>query len=432
MEPITLKKHLFKAVTIQLPASKSISNRALIINALSGTGVMPQNVSDCDDTRVMLRALNGQNSRNEQGIEVIDIMAAGTAMRFLTAFLSVTPMYSDSIPQPRIITGTERMQNRPIALLVDALKLLGADVTYLAKEGFPPLCIVGQKLKGGKVVLSSQVSSQYISAMLMVGPILEKGLTLELKGDIVSRPYIDMTLGIMQQFGAETTFEGNTIQVKPTGYTPIPYYIENDWSASSYWFELAALTPGSEIRLPGLFKESLQGDQGVKDIFKCLGVEATFEEETESGSQEGIPSSTLVLRNTGKAAERLDIDMLRIPDLAQTIVVTCCMLDVKFRITGLQSLKIKETDRIYALRTELAKLGYVINEENDSILWWEGERCAKAEDCSIDTYEDHRMAMAFAPCCQVLGEITINNPQVVSKSYPKFWEDFSSITCQIQ
>ena len=426
MEPKTLNKGLFKALTIHLPASKSISNRALVINALSGAGVMPQNVSDCDDTRVMLRALAGQNARDEQGREVIDIMAAGTAMRFLTAYLSVTPPQEGQGSQARILTGTERMQNRPIGLLVEALRHLGADIAYVGREGFPPLCIQGRRLKGGEVTLPGHLSSQYISAMLMVGPILEKGLTLHLEGEVVSRPYIDMTLGIMRSFGAEATFEGSTLGVEPTGYKPIPYYIENDWSASSYWFEMVALTPGSEIRLPGLFKESLQGDQGVLDIFGHLGVEASFEEQAAGGDARTGHASVLVLRHTGRVDERLDIDMLRVPDLAQTVVVTCCMLGVKFRISGLQSLKIKETDRIFALRTELAKLGYVVREEDDSVLLWEGERCDMASDCSIDTYEDHRMAMAFAPCCQVLGEVVINNPQVVSKSYPRYWDDLGT------
>ncbi len=423
MEPKTLKKRLFKALTIHLPASKSISNRALIINALSGAGVMPQNVSDCDDTRVMLRALAGQNARDGQGREVIDIMAAGTAMRFLTAYLSVTPPREGEAPSARIITGTERMQNRPIGLLVEALRHLGADIGYVGREGFPPLCIQGRRLEGGEVTLPGHLSSQYISAMLMVGPILEKGLTLHLEGEVVSRPYIDMTLAIMRSFGAEATFVGSTLRVEPTGYKPIPYYIENDWSASSYWFEMVALTPGSEIRLPGLFRESLQGDQGVLDIFRHLGVEASFEELAADGAG---PASVLVLRHTGRVAERLDIDMLRVPDLAQTVVVTCCMLGVRFRISGLQSLKIKETDRIFALRTELAKLGYLVREEDDSVLLWEGERCEVAADCSIDTYEDHRMAMAFAPCCQVLGKVVINNPQVVSKSYPGYWTDLDT------
>lgn len=401
MTQIVVSKSAVLPGEVVLPASKSISNRALIISALSGTKDVPENVSECDDTFVMVRALGAP-----AGQETIDIMAAGTAMRFLTAYLCV----QESVE--RVLTGTERMKHRPIAILVDAMRSLGADIEYVGEEGFPPLRIKGKSLAGGSIELAGNVSSQYISAMLMIGPVLKEGLTLTLTGGIVSRPYIDMTLSIMREFGAVATFEGNVIRVEPTGYKPIPYYIENDWSASSYWYEMVALTPGGEVRLPGLFAESLQGDQGVKDIFGMLGVETSF-------------GDGVLLRHTGKRVERLDIDMLRVPDLAQTVVVTCCMLDVPFRITGLQSLKIKETDRITALRTELRKLGYVIGEENDSVLLWDGTRCEADEQPAIDTYEDHRMAMSFAPCCQVLGEIRINNPEVVSKSYPTFWKEFT-------
>lgn len=401
MTQIVVSKSAVLPGEVVLPASKSISNRALIISALSGTKDVPENVSECDDTFVMVRALGAP-----AGQETIDIMAAGTAMRFLTAYLCVQE------GEERVLTGTERMKHRPIAILVDAMRSLGADIEYVGEEGFPPLRIKGKSLAGGSIELAGNVSSQYISAMLMIGPVLKEGLTLTLTGGIVSRPYIDMTLSIMREFGAVATFEGNVIRVEPTGYKPIPYYIENDWSASSYWYEMVALTPEGEVRLPGLFAESLQGDQGVKDIFGMLGVETSF-------------GDGVLLRHTGKRVERLDIDMLRVPDLAQTVVVTCCMLDVPFRITGLQSLKIKETDRITALRTELRKLGYVIGEENDSVLLWDGTRCEADEQPAIDTYEDHRMAMSFAPCCQVLGEIRINNPEVVSKSYPTFWKEFT-------
>lgn len=401
MTQIVVSKSAVLPGEVVLPASKSISNRALIISALSGTKDVPENVSECDDTFVMVRALGAP-----AGQETIDIMAAGTAMRFLTAYLCVQE------GEERVLTGTERMKHRPIAILVDAMRSLGADIEYVGEEGFPPLRIKGKSLAGGSIELAGNVSSQYISAMLMIGPVLKEGLTLTLTGGIVSRPYIDMTLSIMREFGAVATFEGNVIRVEPTGYKPIPYYIENDWSASSYWYEMVALTHGGEVRLPGLFAESLQGDQGVKDIFGMLGVETSF-------------GDGVLLRHTGKRVERLDIDMLRVPDLAQTVVVTCCMLDVPFRITGLQSLKIKETDRITALRTELRKLGYVIGEENDSVLLWDGTRCEADEQPAIDTYEDHRMAMSFAPCCQVLGEIRINNPEVVSKSYPTFWKEFT-------
>lgn len=411
--------------TVTLPASKSISNRALIINALSGAGVTPQNLSDCDDTMVMIRALDllGRSNEPTASTPVIDIMAAGTAMRFLTAYLSVTT-------GERIITGTERMRHRPISILVDALRQMGADIEYVENEGFPPLCIRGGKLDGGSISLPGNVSSQYISAMLMIGPVLTNGLTLTLTDGVASRPYIDMTLSIMRQFGAEASWTSDsTIHVAPKAYRAIPYYIENDWSASSYWYEMVALTEGSEVRLPGLFENSLQGDQTVKDIFENLGVATNHTSMNIDGrSVEGV-----VLRHTGKKAEVLNIDMLHCPDLAQTVVVTCCMLGVRFRITGLQSLKIKETDRILALQTELKKLGFIVKDENDSILAWDGERCEPNRETStdgtphlsaIDTYEDHRMAMSFAPCSQVLGEIYINNPEVVSKSYPTFWNEF--------
>ena len=412
----------FSCKKVVLPASKSISNRALIINALSGKGVTPENLSDCDDTFVMVRALKQVESEimnKESGTQdptpsadsdlpVIDIMAAGTAMRFLTAFLSVTE-------GTRVITGTERMRHRPISVLVDALRTLGAEIAYTGEEGFPPLRIMGRTLQGGEISLPGNVSSQYVSALLMIGPRMQNGLRLKLTGDIVSRPYIDMTLGIMQEFGAKAAWTtGDMITVEPVPYAPIPYYIENDWSASSYWYEMAALTPGSTVTLPGLFEKSWQGDQAVKDIFVQMGVETEF--LPDNGGVE--------LHHTGKRAERLELDMVRQPDLAQTVVVTCCMLEMPFRITGLQSLKIKETDRIHALITELRKLGYVISEAEDSILYWNGEHCEPAAQPAIDTYEDHRMAMSFAPCAQVLKEIRINNPQVVSKSYPTFWEEF--------
>ncbi len=408
-------KEEFSAKKVCLPASKSISNRALIINALSGKGVTPENLSDCDDTFVMVRGLEMENGKQkaEGGKEelVIDIMAAGTAMRFLTAFLSVTE-------GERVITGTERMRHRPISVLVDALRSLGADIRYVDEEGFPPLRITGRPLEGGEISLPGNVSSQYVSALLMIGPKLQKGLHLTLTGEIVSRPYIDMTLGIMREFGAEASWSSECeISVLPTPYKPIPYYIENDWSASSYWYEMVALTEGSEVVLPGLFEQSWQGDQAVKDIFEQLGVATTF-----------LPDNGGVrLSRTGSCTNHLNIDMLRQPDLAQTVVVTCCMLDVPFRITGLQSLKIKETDRILALRTELKKLGYVIGEAEDSILFWDGERCEPEVEPAIDTYEDHRMAMCFAPCAQKYGHILINNPQVVSKSYPTFWKEFQVV-----
>ena len=392
--------------TIQLPASKSISNRALIINALAESNCTPNNLSDCDDTRVMIKALT-------QDEETIDIMAAGTAMRFLTAYLSVTP-------GERIITGTTRMQQRPIQILVNALRELGAEISYTNNEGFPPLHIKGVELKGNEITLKGNVSSQYISALLMIGPALKNGLTLHLSGEIISRPYINLTLQLMQDFGAKAAWtSSDSISVAPQPYTSIPFTVESDWSAASYWYQIAALSPKTEIELLGLFRNSYQGDSRGAEVFSRLGITTEF-------TTKGVK-----LKKTGKAPERLEEDFIDIPDLAQTFVVTCALMNIPFRFTGLQSLKIKETDRIAALKNELKKLGYVIKEENDSILMWNGERCEPEETPVIATYEDHRMAMAFAPAIICHPTMQIADPQVVTKSYPGYWEDLRQAGFQI-
>ena len=381
--------------TIQLPSSKSISNRALIINALGNGTHHPENLSDCDDTRVMIRALNDDK-------ETIDIMAAGTAMRFLTAYLSVTP-------GTRIITGTERMQQRPIQVLVNALRELGADIEYVANDGFPPLRITGRELRKDTISLPGNVSSQYISALLMIAPVLTNGLTIRLTGDIISRPYINLTLQLMNDFGVRAEWtDDHRLKVEPQAYHSTPFYVE---SAASYWYQIVALSKEAEVTLPGLFKDSYQGDSQVAGIFRSLGVETIYKDKA------------VILKKNGKSVERLDYDFINQPDLAQTFVVTCALLNIPFRFSGLQSLKIKETDRMAALITEMRKLGYILHETDGSVLSWEGERCTTEEHPAIDTYEDHRMAMAFAPTCLALPEILINNPQVVSKSYPRYWED---------
>lgn len=384
--------------TIQLPSSKSISNRALIINALGNGTFRPENLSDCDDTQVMIHALN-------DGKETIDIMAAGTAMRFLTGYLSVTS-------GTRIITGTQRMQQRPIQVLVNALRELGAGIEYVANDGFPPLRITGRKLKKDTISLPGNVSSQYISALLMISPVLSNGLTLTLTGEIISRPYINLTLQLMNDFGAKAGWlNDHQLRVEPQPYQSIPFYVESDWSAASYWYQIAALSAEAEVTLPGLFEASYQGDSKVAEIFRSLGIETIYGDKT------------VTLKKTGSRVERLDYDFINQPDLAQTFVVTCALMNIPFRFSGLQSLKIKETDRMAALIKEMGKLGYVLRESEDSVLSWDGERCEVAADAAIDTYEDHRMAMAFAPACVVMPEIKINNPQVVSKSYPRYWED---------
>ena len=396
--------------TIKLPASKSISNRALIIHALSGGAILPDNLSDCDDTTVIINAL--QNNPHE-----INIEAAGTAMRFMTAFLSVKD------GEEHVLTGTERMKHRPIGVLVDALRHLGADIKYAGEEGFPPLHIKGRKLEGGLLEVPGNISSQYISALLMIGPTLKNGLTLRLTGDVISRPYIDLTLWTVREFGADADWSDfETISVAPKPYKERTYFIENDWSAASYWYEMMALSTheDDEIRLEGLMDGSKQGDSSVRYIFSLLGVKSTFESR-----KEGVPT-TVTLRHTNRCVPRLEYDFVNSPDLAQTFVVCCALKNVHFHFTGLSTLKIKETDRIEAMKKEMRKLGYVIHDKNNSELIWDGERCMPEIEGGIDTYEDHRMALSFAPASLCIDGLSINNPQVVTKSYPHFWEDIKS------
>lgn len=396
--------------TIELPASKSISNRALVIHMLSGGATLPQNISDCDDTEVIVEAMR-QNLPPE-----INIKAAGTAMRFMTAYLSLTT-------GTHVLTGTERMKHRPIGTLVDALRMLDADIEYVGEQGFPPLRITGKALQGGDLEMSGSISSQYISAMLMIGPMMERGLTLHLTGDIISRPYIDLTLWMMNEYGAHAEWtSADTITVEAKPYQPRDYFIENDWSAASYWYELLALSddPEATVRLTGLTDGSKQGDSVTRYIFSLLGVKTMFQTK-----KQGVPQ-TVTLKRNGRCVPKLEYDFVNSPDLAQTFVVTCLAKNIPFHFKGLSTLKIKETDRIEALKREARKLGFVVESRNDSELLWEGLRCEPDYEAGIDTYEDHRMALAFAPFALKQPGLIINNPQVVSKSYPKFWEDLEA------
>lgn len=383
--------------TITLPSSKSISNRTLILNALSGCPQDIQNLSDCDDTEVLVKALGFEKCD-------FDIKAAGTAMRFLTALLATKE-------GSWTITGTERMKNRPIKLLVEALTTVGGKIEYMEKEGFPPLRIHGSQLQGGKISMAGNVSSQYISALLMIAPLMKNGLTLQLKGEVVSKPYIHLTIELMKIFGVDAEWNGATIDIHPQSYKPVSFTVESDWSAASYWYEIAALSK-VEITLKGLFENSLQGDSAVARLFEPLGINTVF---TAGG---------VILKQADRQTQTMEYDFEDEPDLAQTFVTTCCLLNIPFHFTGLQSLKIKETDRIEALKNELRKLGYLLEDSNNSILTWDGKRCEAEATPTIKTYEDHRMAMAFAPAALVRQHgITIANPEVVSKSYPYYWED---------
>ena len=408
---------------INLPASKSISNRALIINALSGSKEVPENLSNCDDTDVMVAALRDMPYE-------INIKAAGTAMRFTTALLSVTE------DEEHVITGTDRMKHRPIEVLVNALRNLGADIEYAGEEGFPPLKIRGKKLAGGLLEIPGNVSSQYISALLMIGPRLTNGLTLRLTGDIISRPYIEMTICTMQEFGANVEWaDASTICVKAGGYKERPFFIENDWSASSYWYEMAALmniaatqhqAPKSLITLTGLMDGSRQGDSAIRYMFSVLGVKTSF------ATRKKLVPTNVALKAQKCTMPRFDFDFINQPDLAQTLVVCTALMGIPFRFSGLQTLRIKETDRIAALKKEMKKLGYVLDDSEEGVLSWDGTRCEPDKEPAIDTYEDHRMAMAFAPAAILFPGLIINNPEVVSKSYPQYWENLTEAGFEIQ
>ena len=373
------------AVDVDLPASKSISNRALTIAAMAD-GCSIDNIADCDDTNAMRRALLTQSAQAN-----VNIGAAGTAMRFLTAYFASQPWRSV------LLDGTPRMRKRPIGELVEALRLCGADIDYYASEGYPPLWIEGRHLKADAPLrMRGNVSSQYVSAMMMVAPMMKGGLTIEIEGGLTSRPYVEMTAALMRHFGAEVTVGESTIVIEGKPYSPSSLTVESDWSAASYWYEIKALCPDLDIRLNGLQSDSLQGDSRVAEYFKLFGVTTEY---TDNGVALGFCQ----------------------PDIAQTIVVTACLTGRPFRIGGLHTLRIKETDRLEALRAQLAQLGFNIEIADDSILSWDGAAGEAAAHPRILTYDDHRMAMAFAPAAIRFPSLTVLDAGVVSKSYPDYW-----------
>lgn len=382
-----------------LPASKSISNRALIINALAGGKSDLHNLSDANDTQLMLRLVNSPD-------KTIDVEDAGTTMRFLTAYFTVTR-------QNKILTGTARMKERPIALLVDALRNIGAEIQYLGVEGYPPHEIRNFKRQKSKTLsIRGDVSSQYISALMMIAPALPEGLTLNLTGKIGSRPYIEMTASIMKHFGVACELGEDKVIIAPQSYKTASYTVESDWSASSYWFALVALAREAEITLPRLHLTSLQGDSVIVDIAKHLGVRAER-------------NGDLLHLTKVASSNHLSWDFTHCPDLAQTVAVVCAAKGITGEFTGLESLRIKETDRISALQNELRKIGADLVEK-DSETWSLIPSRSLPSGATFDTYKDHRMAMAFAPLCTVM-DVTIEKPDVVRKSYPNFWNDLNSV-----
>ena len=386
---------------IKLPSSKSISNRILIINALSYSPFTIDNLSDSDDTKVMEAVLNSN-------LNIFDIGHAGTAMRFLTAFLS-------KVVGEWTITGSERMKQRPIAILVDALRKLGASIEYTEKEGFPPLKIAGAALKGDTIELDGSVSSQYISALLMIAPTVQNGLKLKLLNKMTSRPYIDLTLNLMKLFGIQYSWEDNQISIKEQPYCPIPYSVEADWSGASYWYAIAALSEKCDLLLEDLQLKSLQGDciqaEWFSDFFGILSTQEEF--------------GVRLTKSNALKKDLLTIDFIENPDIAQTFAVLCVCKGLPFHFKGLHTLKIKETDRISALQAELAKFGAKLTEPASGELAWNGQIFPELKEPSpvIKTYHDHRMALAFAPAAVVMDEIRIDDPMVVTKSYPGFYDD---------
>ncbi|MBR5533177.1 MAG: 3-phosphoshikimate 1-carboxyvinyltransferase [Bacteroidales bacterium] len=382
---------------IRLPYSKSISNRVLLLNKLSKSKIMPENIAVCDDSEMMRSALSSTSGKVNTG-------AAGTATRFSLAYLSMQQGEYQ-------LTGSERMKQRPIKILVDALRAIGADIEYIEKEGFLPLKIRGKELQGGAIELSGSVSSQYISALLMIAPYTRYGLKLTLTGNIISLPYIKMTMSLMSLFGAEPQMDGNEITVPVGRYNPLSYKVEPDWSAASYWYGFVSLANDADIILAGLDNNSIQGDSKVASLFTPLGVATEYND------------GCVRLRKCNFVNKLYEVDLTDTPDLAQTLVVVAALKGMPFKMTGLQSLRIKETDRISALVKEMKKLGILLDDSIPGTIVWNGERCDRDDEVEIDTYDDHRMAMSFAIASFFYPQIMIKSSEVVTKSYPTFWND---------
>jgi 3-phosphoshikimate 1-carboxyvinyltransferase len=386
---------------ITITGSKSETNRLLLLQALF-PGIEIENISESDDSVAMQQALASES-------DTIDIHHAGTAMRFLTAY------FAQKAGAEFVLTGSQRMQERPIGILVDALRSLGAHIEYVGNEGYPPLKITGKALTESKVTLKANVSSQYITALLLIGGSLPKGLELTLEGEITSVPYINMTLLLLAQAGIESTFTGQIIKVKPRAEDEEPQTIrvESDWSSASYFYSIVALAQeGTAIELSSYSPMSLQGDSALAEIYEEMGVTTDYGDDT-----------ILLTKVANHQSSVINQELNNTPDIAQTIAVTCFGLGIGCHLTGLHTLKIKETDRLEALKTELGKFGAVITVTNDSLTLQPSDKFN--DDVSVDTYNDHRMAMAFAPLALKVPFV-INDAEVVSKSYPTFWDDMQA------
>lgn len=396
-------QEIFEA-TVVLPHSKSVDTRAMVLNYVAG--VRPEEGGDCDDTRT-LAAILSRPFPADGG--TVDVGPAGTAMRFLTALLSATE------GTDCLLTGSDRMLRRPIGTLVEVLRRLGADITYAGEEGFPPLRIKGRKLSGGTVDIDASTSSQFVSALMMIAPLLDSQFTLRLLGEVQSMPYIRMTAAMLTARGAQVDFDRDKIDIYiPSGGLKAMPQAEPDWSAAAFWYELAAVTAGW-VTLTGLTDSALQGDKEVAPLFERLGVLTEF-------TDEGVELSA-----TPDLYSRLEADLTDMPDAVPALAVTACLIGVPFRLSGVGALHIKECDRIEALRTELAKIGCILETENyGTVLVWEGRRVPVNTMPEFDTYADHRMAMALAAVSVFIPGIVVRNAEVVSKSYPEFWQQLAA------
>jgi len=413
MSFIISKKNRNVKGNIKLDGSKSISNRVLIIRALSSEDFEIENLSTSDDTKAMSKALEQAQGKTAR----IDVGAAGTTMRFLTAFLS-------NKEGDWVLTGSERMKQRPIGVLVNALRTLGADIEYLENEGYPPLKVKGKKMKGGTVSINAGVSSQYLSALLMIAPVLQNGLSLQLEGDLVSKPYLTMTLKMMNYFEVKSEWlNEQTIFVASQNYQPKPFFVESDWSAASYHYALAAFGEEVDLSLEGLLKKSLQGDSVLPRIMEAFGVDTVYGDKV------------VHLSRSKRSLEDFQYNFVECPDIAQTLAVVCGGLKVKGTFSGLVTLSIKETDRTAALQKELEKFNILFTQKQEDE-WHLSfptsiEEKTTEEVVEIKTYHDHRMAMAFAPMAMVQPRFAVEDPMVVTKSYPVFWEDLEALGFEI-
>ena len=393
--------------SFEISGSKSESNRLLILNSIYGN-LKIDNLSNSDDTVILDKYITSLENQ-------IDVHHAGTAMRFLTALLSI------KTNKQFVITGSNRMKERPIKILVDALNKLGANISYCDKNGYPPLLIKGQEIVGGEISLSSQISSQYISALMLIAPILKKGLLINLEGQITSKPYLEMTLAILKKIGINCYFKNNIISIESCAtINNSSISVESDWSSLSYFYSTVALSSSSELNIGTFYKSSIQGDIRLSDIYTKLGVETKFIESSSRVSLKKI--------NDFNRPDHIDLDLTENPDIAQTIAVTCFGLGISCDLFGLHTLKIKETDRLEALKTELSKLGAIVKITNNSFHL--SPSFSINTGISIKTYNDHRMAMAFAPLA-LKTPLTIKNPEVVTKSYKDFWKDLKSLDFNI-